>query len=147
MLVNMLESVITQSEGQFTAVHRNKNADSIFAATYTLLITRHTVVYSHTHPKTKRSALIGVIHRMIANTRPGNYARLWRPTWVFVAELRCLGYPMGFIDDIFWSMRASRHRVPEQHERELDAFFLCFYFTFREVRAALRSPPHGESDP
>jgi hypothetical protein len=141
--IRMLESEIyLTNDGSVVCKHLNKNTASM-RLKFAQDIIRYTPYASASSRKVQLAAIKGVIHRMVANTSVGEYSQLWTPMWIFVMELRMLGYPMNFLQEIFRGLAISRYNAPGHASSELYGFFSAFYMMFAWVHVWIRNRRTG----
>ena len=56
---------------------------------------------SHCALRIKKAFVKGTIHRYVGLTSPNAYDLLWKPIWLFLQELRIVGYPWWVLGKIF----------------------------------------------
>jgi hypothetical protein len=102
--VDALEcSIALTSAAGLVVVARNKN-DHAILTTGEMHYMRYPHWRSHCAIRIKKAFVQGTIHRYVGLTSPNAYNLLWKPIWIFIQELRLVGYPWWVLRNIFTSI-------------------------------------------
>jgi len=77
----------------------------------------------------------GTIHRYVGLTSPNAYDLLWKPIWLFLQELRMVGYPWWILERVLKEIDINWLPV---HPVGLEAFQLLWRDLLKEIRRQTR---------